>query len=38
MSMWYQRFKRELYDMEVGSFALKVRVLKAEVMETWRPC
>ena len=30
----YNRFKRELYDMEDGPFTLKVRMLKAEVMET----
>ena len=30
----YNRFKRELYDMEAAPFALKVRMLKAEVMET----
>ena len=28
------RFKRELYDMEDASFTLKVRMLKAEVVET----
>ena len=28
------RFKRELYDMEAAPFTLKVRMLKAEVMET----
>ena len=28
------RFKRELYDMEDAPFTLKVRMLKAEVMET----
>ena len=31
----YSRFKRELYDMEAAPFALKLRMLKAEVME---PC
>ena len=30
----YNRFKRELYDMEVAPFNLKVRMLKAEVIET----
>ena len=30
----YSRFKRELYDMEAARFALKLRMLKAEVMET----
>ena len=30
----YSRFKRELYDMEAAPFALKLRMLKAEVMET----
>ena len=30
----YSRFKRELYDMEAAPFTLKVRMLKAEVMET----
>ena len=30
----YSRFKRELYDMDAASFALKLRKLKAEVMET----
>ena len=30
----YSRFKRELYDMEDAPFTLKVRMLKAEVMET----
>ena len=30
----YCRFKRELYDMEAAPFALKLRMLKAEVMET----
>ena len=30
----YNRFKRELYDMEDAPFTLKVRMLKAEVMET----
>ena len=30
----YSRFKRELYDMEAALFALKLRMLKAEVMET----
>ena len=30
----YNRFKRELYDMEDALFTLKVRMLKAEVMET----
>ena len=29
----YSRFKRELYDMEAAPFALKLRMLKAEVME-----
>ena len=29
-----RRFKRELYDMEAAPFALKLRILKAEVMET----
>ena len=30
----YSRFKRELYDMEAAPFALKLHMLKAEVMET----
>ena len=30
----YNRFKQELYDMEDAPFTLKVRMLKAEVMET----
>ena len=30
----YDRFERELYDMEAGPFMLKVRLLKTEVMET----
>ena len=30
----YSRFKRELYDMEAAPSALKLRMLKAEVMET----
>ena len=30
----YSRFKRELYDMFAASFALKLRMLKVEVMET----
>ena len=30
----YSRFNRELYDTEVAPFTLKVRMLKAEVMET----
>ena len=30
----YSRFKRELYDMEAAPFALTVRMLKTEVMET----
>ena len=30
----YNRFKRELYDMEDAPFTLKVCTLKAEVMET----
>ena len=30
----YSRFKRELYDVEAAPFALKVRMPKAEVMET----
>ena len=30
----YSRFKRELYDMEAAPFTLKLRMLKAEVMET----
>ena len=30
----YSRFKRELYDMEAAPFALKLRMLKAEVLET----
>ena len=30
----YSRFKRELYDMEAAPFALKLCMLKAEVMET----
>ena len=30
----YNRFKRELYDMEDAPFTLKVRMPKAEVMET----
>ena len=29
----YSRFKRELYDMEAAPFALKLRMLKVEVME-----
>ena len=29
----HSRFKRELYDMEAAPFALKLRMLKAEVME-----
>ena len=31
---YYDRFKRELYDMEDAPFMLKVRLLKTEVMET----
>ena len=31
----YGRFKRELYDVEAAPFALKLRMLKAEVM---KPC
>ena len=34
----YSRFKRELYDMEAAPFALKVRMLKVEVMETLYGC
>ena len=34
MGICYSRFKRELYDMEDVPFTLKVRMLKAEVMET----
>ena len=30
----YKRLKRELHDMEDAPFTLKVRMLKAEVMET----
>ena len=30
----YNRFKQELYNMEDAPFTLKVRMLKAEVMET----
>ena len=30
----YNRFKRELYDMEDAPFTLKVRMLKAGLMET----
>ena len=30
----YSRFKREVYDTEAAPFALKLRMLKAEVMET----
>ena len=30
----YKRFKPELYDMEAAPFTLKVRMLKAKVMET----
>ena len=30
----YSRFKREVYDMEAAPFALKLRMVKAEVMET----
>ena len=30
----YDRFKREVYDMEDAPFLLKVRLLKTEVMET----
>ena len=30
----YDRFKRELYDMEDATLMLKVRLLKTEVMET----
>ena len=30
----YSRFKRELYDMEAALFALKLCMLKAEVMGT----
>ena len=30
----YSRSKRELYDMEASPFAMKLRMLKAEVMET----
>ena len=30
----YDRFNRELYDMEDAPFVLKVRLLKTEVMET----
>ena len=30
----YTRLKRKLHDMEAAPFALKVRMLKAEVMET----
>ena len=28
------RFKREMYDMQAAPFALKLRMLKAEVIET----
>ena len=34
MGICYNRFKRELYDMEDAPLTLKVRMLKAEVMET----
>ena len=30
----FSRFNRELYDMEAAPFALKLRMLKAEVMQT----
>ena len=30
----YDRFKRDLYDIEDAPFTLKVRLLKTEVMET----
>ena len=30
----YKRFQREVYDVEAAPFRLKVRMLKAEVMET----
>ena len=30
----YSRFKRELYDMEAAPLALKLRMLKAEVIQT----
>ena len=30
----YNRFKRELYDMQDAAFSLEVRMPKAEVMET----
>ena len=30
----YNRFKRELYGMGTAPFTLKMRMLKAEVMET----
>ena len=30
----YDRFKRELYDMEDAPFTLKVHLLKTEVMNT----
>ena len=33
-SACFNQFKRELYDMEDATFTLKVRMLKAEVMET----
>ena len=32
----YSRFKRKLYDMAAAPFALKLRILKVEVMETLR--
>ena len=31
---WYRRFKCELYDMEAAPFTLKVRMFKAEALET----
>ena len=30
----YSRFKREVYDTEAAPFALKLRMIKAEAMET----
>ena len=32
--VFHNRFKRELHNMEAAPFTLKVRMLKAEVMET----
>ena len=34
MGICYSRFTRELYDMEDAPIPPKVRMLKAEVMET----